>query len=81
MKDKIYKRKRKLKIPYDWLTAIIVMAVFCFLHFFNQIDWSWYWLVSPIWILASIYFVLTSCGMLWWFGWGKKQQNKDEWKN
>lgn len=75
------KKKLKLKIQKDWMFAFTVTLTFLALYIFDVIDWSWYWLVSPIWILASIYFTLTISGMIWWFGWGKKQQKKNEWKN
>jgi len=32
------------------LLALLVTGLFCFLQFIQIIQWSWIWLVSPLWI-------------------------------
>ena len=35
------------------LTVIIFLAFF-FAKIYNKIDWSWWWVFSPLWIPATI---------------------------
>lgn len=34
--------------------AGILTIIFVFLRAFNVIDWSWWWVFSPLWISAAI---------------------------
>ena len=36
----------------------LLTIVFIFLKLTHYIDWSWWWVLSPIWIAAIIAFVL-----------------------
>lgn len=85
MKSKAYAKKLvKYKIQRDWMIALTVTLTFLLLKVSGHLDWKWVWVVSPIWILLSIYLVLSSLGMAWWFIWGKKSKKKieeDEVKN
>jgi hypothetical protein len=36
----------------------VVFVVFLILKLTNLIDWSWWWIVSPLWISAGFAFVL-----------------------
>lgn len=48
------------KITIGWtspLTVIIFLAFF-FAKIFDKIDWSWWWVFSPIWIPTLISMVL-----------------------
>ena len=39
------------------LTVIIFLAFF-FAKIFDKIDWSWWWVVSPLWIPLAILIVI-----------------------
>ena len=47
------------------LTVIIFLAFF-FAKIFDKIDWSWWWVFSPLWVpLAVILSVLILGGIIW----------------
>ena len=35
--------------------AVIVFLAFFFAKIFDKIDWSWWWVFSPLWIPATFY--------------------------
>ncbi|MCQ2210739.1 MAG: hypothetical protein MJZ34_10645 [Paludibacteraceae bacterium] len=42
--------------------CVITTAIFIALKLFNVIDWSWVWIISPIWIfVAFVYIVIIFC--------------------
>ena len=43
-------RQTRSGLSLPWVLTII----FCVLQFTGLIDWSWYWLISPIWITVGI---------------------------
>ena len=45
---------KKITITYSWPIAIIVFLAFFFAKIFDKIDWSWWWVFSPLWIPAAI---------------------------
>ena len=38
--------------------AVIVFLAFFFAKIFDKIDWSWWWVFSPLWIPASICLII-----------------------
>ena len=47
------------------LTVIIFLAFF-FAKIYNKIDWSWWWVFSPLWIPAAIIlFILLILGLIY----------------
>jgi len=38
----------------------LLFVVFLTLKLTNYIDWSWWWITSPLWIVACIWFVCTT---------------------
>ena len=44
----------KVTISYSWPVATIVFLAFFFAKIFGKIDWSWWWVFSPLWIPAVI---------------------------
>jgi hypothetical protein len=47
------------------LTVVIFLAFF-FAKIFDKIDWSWWWVFSPLWIpLAVILSILILGGIIW----------------
>ncbi len=41
---------------FDFLA--IIEIVFITLKLLNKIDWSWWWVLSPIWIAISIFLLV-----------------------
>ena len=48
----------KINIKFDFTFPLILTIIFVILRGLNVIHWSWYWIISPIWIMAII--VLTT---------------------
>ena len=44
----------KATISCSWPVATIVFLAFFFAKIFGKIDWSWWWVFSPLWIPAVI---------------------------
>ena len=44
----------KIKIGCSWPVVLIVFLVFFFAKIFDKIDWSWWWVFSPLWIPFAI---------------------------
>lgn len=42
------------KVSLDIGLFELVFIVFLILKLLNKIDWSWWWVTSPLWILAII---------------------------
>lgn len=59
----IIKKHLKFKMQKDFLIAFTITATFFGLQIFDEIDWKFIWLVSPIWLLLSVYFVCSSVAM------------------
>jgi hypothetical protein len=38
-----------------FIGAKVLSLVFIFLKVDGFIDWPWYWLISPVWVLAGMY--------------------------
>lgn len=78
MRNKTWAKKIiKFRTQKDWMISITVMTTFCFLKIFGELNWSFIWLISPIWILLSIYAIVTTLAMTWYFGFEKKRRNAD----
>ena len=44
----------KINISCTSPLAIIVFLAFFFAKIFDKIDWSWWWVFSPLWIPVTI---------------------------
>ena len=55
---------KKITITYSWPIAIIVFLAFFFAKIFDKIDWSWWWVFSPIWIPFAIALICVFIGAL-----------------
>lgn len=40
------------------LLAVLLTVVFVTLKLCNVITWSWWWVISPVWIYAAIWLLL-----------------------
>ena len=45
--------------------AALLTVLFIGLKLLGKIDWSWWWVLSPIWISAAIALVLIGMFILW----------------
>ena len=43
-------KNEKINISCSWPLAVIVFLAFFIAKIFNKIDWSWWWVFSPLWI-------------------------------
>ena len=66
----------KVTIPIFGLCNVIIFLAFFFAKIFDKIDWSWWWVFSPLWlvpvcvicfyiILLIIYLLLTFISNIW----------------
>lgn len=59
-------KKENAQTATGYSLPVIVFIVFLTLKLTGNIDWSWWWVTSPLWIVASIIIVgmLVSMAML-----------------
>lgn len=66
----------KVTIPIFGLCNVVIFLAFFFAKIFDKIDWSWWWVFSPLWlipvyvicfyiILLIIYLLLTFISNIW----------------
>lgn len=53
---------KKVTIPLVGVLNVIVFLAFFAAKIFDKIDWSWFWVFSPLWIPLA--FVLTILGII-----------------
>ena len=46
---------KKITITYSWPIAVVIFLAFFFAKIFDKIDWSWWWVFSPLWIPLAFY--------------------------
>ena len=44
----------KINIRFDFFLPLVLTIVFVILKGLNIINWDWYWIISPIWIMGII---------------------------
>ena len=44
----------EIKINFDFILPLVLTIIFVILKGLNIINWAWYWIISPIWIMALI---------------------------
>lgn len=47
------------------LLCVALTVLFVGLKLTNYIDWSWWWVLSPLWIPLAIVGVIIGCGVLY----------------
>lgn len=40
------------------LINVILFVIFLILKLMEYIDWSWWWVTSPLWIVAILYIII-----------------------
>ena len=48
----------KVNISCSWPIPTILFLAFFFAKIFDKIDWSWWWVFSPLWIPMLLVIVL-----------------------
>ena len=51
-------KNKKITIGCTSPLAVVVFLAFFFAKIFDKIDWSWWWVFSPLWIPASICLII-----------------------
>ncbi len=53
---------KKITISYSFPIATIIFLAFFFAKIFDKIDWSWWWVFSPLWLPFAIILGLLAIG-------------------
>lgn len=48
----------KVNIKIDAVTFLVLFLIFVILKIMGLITWSWFWVLSPLWIIAGLISVL-----------------------
>ena len=57
---------KKITISFATPLTVIVFLAFFFAKIFDKIDWSWWWVFSPLWIpLAIIGGIVAIVGLIY----------------
>ena len=49
---------QNINIKLDFTFPLVLTVIFMILKGLNIINWAWYWIISPIWIMALIVLVI-----------------------
>jgi hypothetical protein len=52
-------KSEKINISCSWPIYIIVFLAFFIAKIFDKIDWSWWWVFSPLWIPMIFIIIIT----------------------
>ena len=64
------KNNIRINIPLVGILNVIVFLAFFFAKIFDKIDWSWFWVFSPLWITlvpVVICMLLAGFGFLFYY--------------
>lgn len=66
--------KFNLNIPtWLWILINLLQIVFVALKLFNIITWSWFWVLSPLWIfMGLVYLIWVLCSITLFIKWIRK---------
>ena len=74
-------KTKKISIPLVGILNVIIFLAFFFAKIFDKIDWSWWWVFSPLWIpIAFILGVIMPIGILWIISFIVNLINRTKWK-
>lgn len=58
--------KNKLKIKINFTPMWTLFLIFLVLRLINVIDWSWWWVTCPLWIVPSVFLCIYAlCGVIY----------------
>lgn len=58
LNDLIMKNINNISIRFSGLLTTLLTVLFIGLKLTNYIDWSWVWILSPLWISWGIYIII-----------------------
>lgn len=64
----------------------VLTIVFVVLKLIGTIDWSWWWVLSPVWISIGLWLIIVIIYAIWEvhynnkYGFTTKKGKKDKWK-
>jgi fatty acid desaturase len=67
-------RRNKMKNFNSFPFLEILTLIFIALKLMGYITWSWWWVLSPVWICFSLMFVLVFVFTIFWFFYSKKEK-------
>ena len=47
----------EIKVNFDFTFPLVLTVIFVILKGLHIINWAWYWIISPIWIMAILFVV------------------------
>ena len=50
------KSEKKVSVQITGIVNVIVFLAFFLAKIFDKIDWSWWWVFSPLWIPLALFF-------------------------
>ena len=61
----------KIKVGCSWPVPLIVFLAFFFAKIYDKIDWSWWWVFSPLWIpvVLTIVWIIVILILKMWIKW------------
>ena len=61
----------KIKISCSWPVPLIVFLAFFFAKIYDKIDWSWWWVLSPLWIpiVIAVILIIVILILKMWIEW------------
>jgi len=51
-------KRTSVKISFNPSLPILLFLIFLVLKLTQKIDWSWWWVISPLWIVAGLQLIL-----------------------
>ena len=60
--------KKNIQISCFGVLNVIVFLAFFFAKIFDKIDWSWWWVFSPLWIpfiFVMLFFIIIGILKIW----------------
>ena len=60
------KKNTNINIPLISSPTILIFLAFFFAKIFDKIDWSWWWVFSPLWIpIVFVFGILIFIGIIY----------------
>lgn len=57
---------KNTNIKYGLSFSEVLLVIFIVLKILNLINWSWFWVLSPLWIPLVIFFILLIILLIIW---------------
>ena len=60
-------KEKGINIKFSGLSTTLLTVLFIGLKLTNHIDWSWWWVLSPLWIGFAVGVVIVIIGLILYF--------------